>query len=912
MTEKELRTAYDQMSLSEERMSELSRRFAASVKTASPDKAAEIDPEAFMNFDHEYRSEPKKKKPLRTAIISTAAAAAVVAVGLTAAFKGGLIPVQQPQTESTPHTSNGIALPQYQNKDIILGSVSVNNDFSECAELDSNNGNIYRTQLVAEFTVNEVLGAIDDTYTMYEVSVDECFFNLTGLEQLGRTINFVARGTESSQSEGFPVYSTGDRILAALWCTDGEYRTSAEFATADVLTIDGKDYAAVRSSVLAGLPIEDYSGGEVIEYPTTTNVNPAKYYGLYDVAELADCLIEKVNAAQKIKQPVSGTFRISGLDFRADKEAMDIYDSHFSGNWSQYSADEKDFLSTECLTYFCNCGLFELTPGGTVCGGFAEDDNAYYMLRGESVSDYNSLWVIMKNDSEKMYVYSYSDDDIRSFTEYSYHYWLTQRFDETLGQNTISRIGIMKYLAEADDPALSEAVYGLFENAEADFAGIHWKRVPLSRDTFGENRIFGLDFEDNNLDISEPEHPVIYVDLYDSTMPWKDLDIGEEYQGVIKRTFIAEFSKSGEKWTYTLRPQSGVGSDIEDFWSPYEHESGMYSADSHDICTGLSGYDSSLSETTVEYKQIESSGIYVVRRVENPVRNDAELYWWEQQTDEYRLLIHAEHMTLRELDDSLLVLANTDGAQVICEFIENSVVNEMNLDITFNDPDVYFRGDYMIVKRNDSSDGISWYVTDKDLWEYVEIYPDSEFTLTEDGFIMNRNGRNIVYNSASDDIESVLLSSECHARSLWSLFEMNSPLGSGDSFEVEVNGVNYFVSQISNPEWRTRQGILKEFEKVYTREAAEKALQEVTGSSVVEYNGAMYTTSGARGGDLNIFRVTPEVTWENPEKTQAEITYTIEYLNEDFSGVSEETDTYTINAYKEADGWKLDRFYYPY
>ena len=32
MTEKELRTAYDKMSLSEERLSELEKRFAASVK----------------------------------------------------------------------------------------------------------------------------------------------------------------------------------------------------------------------------------------------------------------------------------------------------------------------------------------------------------------------------------------------------------------------------------------------------------------------------------------------------------------------------------------------------------------------------------------------------------------------------------------------------------------------------------------------------------------------------------------------------------------------------------------------------------------------------------------------------------------------------------------------------------------
>ena len=270
MTEKDLRTAYDKMSLSEERLSELEKRFAASVKPGNQDSSSEIFADAFMNFDHEYRPEPKKKKPLRTALISTAAAAAVIAVGVTAAFRTGLIPTGQTRpADSVPQTSevneggilNADDLPKYENKDINQGEVTLNTDYSDRAELDSRNGNIYRTQLVAEFTVTNCLGAIDENFSAYEVRVDECFFNLTGLEQQGRSIQFVARGTESNQSEGCPVYSIGDRILAALYCTDGEYRLSAEFALSDIITVDGEDCAAVRSSVLAGLPMDDYSGG---------------------------------------------------------------------------------------------------------------------------------------------------------------------------------------------------------------------------------------------------------------------------------------------------------------------------------------------------------------------------------------------------------------------------------------------------------------------------------------------------------------------------------------------------------------------------------------------------------------------------------------------------------------------------
>ena len=154
MTEKELRTVYDKMSLSEERLSELEKQFAASVKPGNSDSSSEISADAFLNFDHEYRPEPKKKSPLRTALI-----------------RGGLIPVQP--DDSTAQTSEASAdrllsaddLPRYENKDINRGQVTLNTDYSDRAQLDSLNGNIYRTQLVAEFTVTTCLGAVDDNFS---------------------------------------------------------------------------------------------------------------------------------------------------------------------------------------------------------------------------------------------------------------------------------------------------------------------------------------------------------------------------------------------------------------------------------------------------------------------------------------------------------------------------------------------------------------------------------------------------------------------------------------------------------------------------------------------------------------------------------------------------------------------------
>lgn len=918
MTEKELRTVYDKMSLSEERLSELEKQFAASVKPGNSDSSSEISADAFLNFDHEYRPEPKKKSPLRTALISTAAAAAVIAVGVTAAFKGGLIPVQP--DDSTAQTSEASAdrllsaddLPRYENKDINRGQVTLNTDYSDRAQLDSLNGNIYRTQLVAEFTVTTCLGAVDDNFSAYEIRVDECFFNLTGIEQQGRSIQFVVRGTESNQSEGCPVYSSGDRILAALYCTDGQYRLSAEFALSDIITVDGKDCAAVRSSVLAGLPMEDYSGGEVVEYPTTTNVNPAKYYGFYDPQALAEYLVEKAEYAQKIKQPLQGTFDMSELDFRTDKEAMKIFESWFIGSWLQYSADEQTIINMENLRYYSYDSVFSLSPGGMTCGGFAAnaDNTAFFMLRGESKSDYNSLWVIMKNAPDRMYVYDHSGDDLRSFAEYRYHYWDNNgRVQEELGQSSISRLGIMKFLAEADDPALSEAVYGLFENAEADFAGKHWKRVPVSADTFGDTINYG---EDNKLDITDPEHPVIYVDLYDAGTPWKSLEPGGEYKGIIKRTFIAEFSESGGKWTYTLTPQSGDISDMDNFWSPLKNY-GFYPV--QDWKGGEAIDDIPESDIELEYCIVPRTArneLYVVRRYSSPECQCEDMYWWNQQFDRYEFIDRAERISVMENSGSLIMTARFDDETLIYEYVQKSCRNVELIDYTDTDPEIYFRGKYMIVTKHDPTDGKMWLVTDRQAWERVDTYADSEFTLTDDGFITNKDGKTVVYTSASDDIESVLLSLDCHARTLWFNFKVNAPDWTGNSFEVDVNGVTRTVAEIENQDWRTRDSLLAEFRKVYTYEAAQEALRSVTGLSVIEYNGRMYSMVGGRGTDPEIYEVIPEVTWENPEGTQAEITYTVSYNDDEHGGSTGKTDTYTINAVKEADGWRLDRFYYPY
>ena len=100
MTKKELRTMYDKMSLSEERMTELEKRLDDCFEH-EPENISDFEETELMQFSQEYKPAPQRRNPLKI-VVTSAAAAAVVAVGVTAAFKTGIIPTGTPVSEFTP------------------------------------------------------------------------------------------------------------------------------------------------------------------------------------------------------------------------------------------------------------------------------------------------------------------------------------------------------------------------------------------------------------------------------------------------------------------------------------------------------------------------------------------------------------------------------------------------------------------------------------------------------------------------------------------------------------------------------------------------------------------------------------------------------------------------------------------
>ena len=165
------------------------------------------------------------------------------------------------------------------------------------------------------------------------------------------------------------------------------------------------------------------------------------------------------------------------------------------------------------------------------------------------------------------------------------------------------------------------------------------------------------------------------------------------------------------------------------------------------------------------------------------------------------------------------------------------------------------------------------------------------------------------YTKIEFDDELQIRAVEKIAQQLWFNYVVGAPVGTGE-YMVITDG--YMGRVIADPELRTYQGILNQFKEVYTEEAALDAMSQVIGHSVWEVDGRTFTNDGAGGTDISIWSVGFSIPEETKTDSTAVLDFTITYTDFDTDGPSDKQDHYTINAVKTADGWRLDRFYYPY
>ena len=970
MTERELKAMYENASLPEDRMAELEKRFISKVEAMPQD--APLAPVIDEESAH-VELKPAPRRPLSGVIGVCAAAAAMVAlvVGITFAYKGGYIgttshtsgddsqtaqtsqTMESTQTTQTAQTSESVQdvqtdetssftirqdmLPEYPNKGSRHNiNVKLDDSLAERAAADIESNAIAETELFGLFTVvdwteiTEVEGR-EAEFTCYTMTVNEIYYSSFSGErevQTGDEFKVYLYGMNAAQYDGCPPLDEGDRIAAALRRADAGdpavYVLSAEYALADVLTIDGVDYAAVRSSVFPAISMPNIAGSAPLERVTTCLTNPARYYRVYDLSSFGTYFwlyMDGIKAVSERKFDVSA-------GFGADAAAMQVFEQYFSGRWKHdnpwkvyddymtlaytpYALYESESYATESgcesvlrSSYRKYVELYgtgdSVIGSGAACGGFMQDGYAAYM---EVTADgVRTIYVVPFDTPEIMYSYVTDENEFRR-ENFDDRWRLERRLssEEDLS-GLVTRFGLMKALS-GSSKKFADMVWSAIESDFTDENGAKWSRYMYDE---AANAVVEAGYI--TLNAAAEDSITISLPFFSSAR-----ETDESGNTVCpSRSFC--FAFKGFSCTRTL--SSGEPARMESYYSPLETADGFPSPYTRDPEFANGG------GITVEYyaatRQNGLVDVYAVRDLgyaKAGGQNICEIYHRDPLTDKFDLIDVAYSPSVVVSGSSAFIWytpMNRDyeiEGDYLTQYDEGMLVDQWSMyrDYSFG-TELYVSGKYILARRNRQT-SYEWAVfVAGALSTGYETYADGELTLTKDGFTTTRDGKTIVYDAAGENLAGMVQYLTAKLRSGWSQFVIDSPSSTGN--RVDVPDFDYPCYEIANPEWRTREGLLAAFGEYLTPAAAEEALAEITGHSVVLYNGQYYTPSGARGSDLSKGR--QEYSAELSEDGMSGVVTYIVHGGPDPEADSTIVETYTIGAVKTENGWRLDRFYQPY
>lgn len=973
MTERELKAMYENASLPEERMAELEKRFISMVNALPQD--AHVIPVLDEESVHvELKPERRSPRPLSAVFGVCGAAAAMVAlvVGVTLAYKGGYIGTahtsdesgasqdsqssqtsqtsqvsqdsQDSQSSQTNETENALKitqdmLPEYPDKGSRHSvSVTLDSSLADHARSDIDSGAAADTELFALFTITgftEVTGeeVMDSDYTCYTMEVETVYYAALGHEaQPGDEFRVYLYGTSGAQYDGCPPFGAGDRVAAAIKQSEkgspAVYVLAAEYAIADVLTIDGRDYAAVRSSEFPPIQNADLAADAPLERVTTCLTNPARYFHIYDCSDFGTFFFLYIDEVKNTAGKMDDMFNISMLGFGTDSAAMSIFEDCFSGAWKhdnpvksyddvmalsytpnalhasttsyapEYGYDAALMQSYSDYTAMYGTGDSVTAAQGARCEGFLSTADAAFMK--VTVNGKRTIYAVPYDTPETMYCYVTEEDVFRRDSFYD-RWQLERRLSTDMPESgLISRFGLMKLLSSYPED-FADMVWKAIDNGFTDESGTAWSRY--SSDGTEQAGFITLNSAtESSLTISLP--------FFSNTRLMLTSDSGEPYLALPSRRFCLSFS--GTSCTRTVC--SGDPADMSSFFSPLESAE-MFPTRR----TKRPAFDSG-SGITVTYYSQPRGGLIDVYAVRNLGYADAggldlcEIYWRDPLTDEYRLLYTAYSPSVMISGGSVYLWCTPTGfgyddRDFLSRFIGANAVELWHADDRSFGTELYESGEYILAHRNVQSE-MEWLVFAKNaLGAGCEVYADNELDLSKDGFTTTRGGSTVVHDAAGESLDGMLQALTARLLNLWSAFEIDSPAGTSNETVYDaatgITGYGMLDSSL-----RTRKGILSAFEKVLTPAAAEDALAQITGHSVVLVDGQYYTTGGARGANLGMGRQEYSAQL-SADGQSAVVTYTV--YGSDLTDMNDKVvETYTINAVKTDVGWRLDRFYQPY
>ncbi len=922
MTEKDIRKMYENVSLSEEKLAELEKKLLKRFE--NKDGALDDDLIRLSQIGEKPRKNSRRKYIISAC--SAAAAVVIMASVITLAYNSGMFvkigtvsdDTSQQTSVSTPDTNTSLLnpndfiitkelLPEYPNKgvyDVAGGANRVDETafYDKCAD-DLANKTIGSTVIIAELTIDTCTADAENDVTVYDATIGRTYYSTLGINTEGRSIKLTLDGCDGGTIySGCPPYYEGDRIIAALRYTKTGYTLSAAYTLADIITVNGTDFAAVRSSQLSNLFIKNYANGDTIEYTTTMILNPVTYYAVYEMNEYGSYLTSKKESTET-EVKLEGSFDPAALDFRHDSNAMKLLDEAFCGYWRDLA-----------IGYFSDDNMFGQN-NDTFFGGVAEDKNAFYLKRRVRGSDSYYIYAVIKDNPDTVYLYQTDGSSAVPFSEYS------ERFFFVAGMNFLARqddfsgtpstangavacnqFGMAKVIAGYNDDDLYDMFFDLLENGSTECYGKTWKRA------VGGYKSLGYRSESIFLNAAEPDRLVVSIRMYDAAAAEHIPDIGEEFNiEDSARYFRAEFTKQDGKFSYTLTPCSGETTDPEHFFSPLE------STENYPVTAASApGIDG----ITVNYYPVQRDGmteIYAVRRLGTDPDSICEIYYRDPACDEYIHICDGYAPTLlTTFDGTVYCFTSGEMNSYISRVVGGNVVASSSINrLSSAGAGLYESGLYLIIKADNN-----WAVLDKQSLDHAEFYGENELYFTNDGFVTVKDGKQTLHDEAGQDFDGALLSLYSRYKFTWKSLTTKTMNVTGKSEEYDTGTEWGTLCEPADPEWRTRALLLNSLKETYTDKAAEEALDTILadGAAMVEQGYRLYTKKTENFTILN-----GDSTLESAELSadgnSAVLNFKMEYKCLTYSYGDEKYSTnseyYSINAIKTENGWRLDSFYSP-
>ncbi|MDE7194558.1 MAG: hypothetical protein K2O14_11400 [Oscillospiraceae bacterium] len=246
----------------------------------------------------------------------------------------------------------------------------------------------------------------------------------------------------------------------------------------------------------------------------------------------------------------------------------------------------------------------------------------------------------------------------------------------------------------------------------------------------------------------------------------------------------------------------------------------------------------------------------------------------------------------------------------------DSIEDEENVKRSLMPEFLQFSGEYLLAGAYLGDEPSYWVYAPYRTIEMRSIFTTDYLEVSDNGFTFEEDGELVFRNTADDSVESVLPLLELQHNEVWNVMNIASDWLVGNSVytnydsTIVIDGLHYYPCY--NGLFPTYEDFEEYLGRCFTFDCAAELMIDST--SVREYNGYLYTTGGARGGNIEVAEVYRHPMIYFTDDSHGELQYEVYGYADDDRTVPAETpyETYRLFLVKTSEGWRFSNCYSPF